>query len=128
MSEASITTLKKQIKSGKVETDKETIRKYLQHTDGMTSLDLEQTLGMIHQTFSGRLSELVTNGEVYYAGTVKNECSASSILRYEHDIMAQFQRQENIEFHRYRKLLRKVKEHRFCSVEFEKLIDKELGN
>lgn len=106
--EAQINTLKKQIKSGKLVTDKGIIREYLKARDGMSSRDLEQTLGMLHETFSGRLSELVTSGEVYYHGTQLEFHSEHSKIYYEHSKEMQVLRAKRIKRKRFKQKVKSL--------------------
>ena len=125
MSEASVQTYAQQVRSGKIDSDEETIRKYLKYKDGITYLYLRDSLGMPEKTLSARLSDLKDKGEIYYEGKEKTLFNTCSIIKYEKDPHFQKMRSRILKVEKFNKKLRSVMKDSLCNSRLKDLLENE---
>ena len=107
MSNAQIITLKKQIESGKMETDAAYILKFIiqEGKNGANLSQMEDTFTMKTATIVARLSGLEDLGLIYKQGEIEENGSTYSIYFYEPDEFIQANNRELVRVNKFKKVV-----------------------
>ena len=108
MSKASTQTLLKQIESGKVDTDKGYILKFIKQETfrGCTLLQMLDTFTMKQSTITARLSELYNDGLIYISKIIIENGSHYSVYHFEPDPYKQELNRKKVEEEKLNKAIR----------------------
>lgn len=129
MSHAGTETYKELKRKGKVKSQKEIIKDYIQVKSGILSIDACQALGMQWPDFCAYTSMLVAEGIVYYKGEAKFFDKTYSKIHYEFNPEQRARRVKEVNYGKYLKTIKRLKRdfEEFLPIDVVIFIDTELA-